>query len=112
VSTTIFFWISIATIVSPMFTLINTAFAGRLTTEELASYGLAAAVISMFGTAFCIAFSVGQMTLTSQAFGAGNIRECIVLRNKSLYLVTLIYGVLFSFFCSSEKVFRAFGVQE
>ena len=55
----------VGTILNPLYTVINTSFAGKLSTDELASYGFGSMTIGISAIGISITFNAGMLTLAS-----------------------------------------------
>ena len=90
---------------------INTGIAGRMNEPtKLAAVGLGSVITTIMISGFLIGLNTAQETLTSQAFGAGNIHLCGVYLNRGRYILILFFLLLATipaFF--SEDILLALG---
>ena len=76
---------------------------------KIAAVGLANSILCIFSTYFILGFMMPLETLTSQAFGAGDLRQCGVYLNRALILLHIsMIPMLFLFF-NLEPILIAFG---
>ena len=89
----------------------NQVFAGRMgDPEKLAGVGLATATCSMMMLTLMIGLNAAQETLTSQAFGASNLRLCGVYLNRGWFILAAFFIPLAVIpACFAEKIFEAIG---
>ena len=89
----------------------NTIFAGTLEDPiNLAVVGLAGTCAAVLVLSIMIGLNSAQETLTSQAFGAGNLRLCGIYLNRGHFILTAFFiplAVLPCFF--AERIFLAIG---
>jgi multidrug resistance protein, MATE family len=89
----------------------NTIFAGTLEDPiNLAVVGLTGTCIVLMFQSFMIGLNSAQETLTSQAFGAGNLRLCGVYLNRGHFILLTAFvplAIMPWFF--AERIFLALG---
>ena len=89
----------------------NTIFAGTLEDPiNLAVVGLAGTCVSIMVQSVMIGLNSAQETLTSQAFGAGNLQLCGIYLNRGHFIITAFFiplAILPSFF--ARRLFLAIG---
>lgn len=84
--------------------VINLYFVGLLDNAAMtAAFGLAQTFITVTGLSLMLGSNSAQETLTSQAFGAGELRRCGVLLNRGrAFLTVLFVPVAIIFYCSDK----------
>ena len=90
---------------------INTGFAGRMNDPtKLAAVGLGSVCTTIMIAGFLIGVNSAQETLTSQAFGAGNIHLCGVYLNRGRYIIIFFFLILAIIpACFAEDILIALG---
>ena len=76
---------------------------------KIAAIGLANSILCIFGQYFMLGFLVPLETLTSQAYGAGNMRLCGVYLNRALVLLHIVMVPIFIILWNSEAILLSLG---
>ena len=76
---------------------------------KIAAIGLANSILCIFGQYFMLGFLVPLETLTSQAYGAGNMRLCGVYLNRALVLLHVVMVPIFIILWNSEAILLSLG---
>ena len=93
-----------------MLFLINLYYVGRLDNAAMtAGLGLATVFIQVLGLTVLMGTNIAQETLTSHAFGAGELRRCGVLLNRGRMILVAVFIPLAVAFAYSEKIFLLIG---
>lgn len=102
---------SLTNILAYVCPLVNTLFAGHMNdTNKLAAVGLAGVTLHLMVMSFLIGLNSAQDTLTSQAFGHGNIRLVGVYLNRGRLILTAAFipmAIIPGYF--SEEILVALG---
>ena len=89
----------------------STVIAGHLKDPvKIAAVGLANVVFSVMILSLLVGLNCAQETLTSQAFGAGNLRLCGVYLNRGCFILIVffvVFAIMPAFF--AEKILVAIG---
>lgn len=74
-----------------------------------AGYGLATSFCHVLGLSFFIGANCAQETLTSQAFGAGELFRCGSLLNRGRMILVVLFIPIAVIFLLSERIFLLIG---
>lgn len=84
--------ITISNVIGQLIFLVNAIFAGQMNDEvSLAAVGLGDVITSILVLTFLIGLNNTQETLTSQAFGSGQLKLCGVYLNRGRLIVLTFY---------------------
>ena len=87
----------------------NVAFSATLQSQtKIAAVGLANSILAIFATYFTFGFMVPLETLTSQAYGAGNLRLCGVYLNRAIILLHIAFIPMAIIFYNLEEILLKF----
>ena len=93
--------------------IICVAVASRLENRaQLAGMGLAFAMQSICAIYFMVGFLVPLETLTTQAFGAGNLAKCGVYLNRALILTHIAIIPIFTLLLNQRSILKYFDQDE
>ena len=89
----------------------NSVFAGRMNDPvKLASVGLSSVCVNIMVLSIMIGLNAAQETLTSQAYGAGNLKLCGIYLNRGRFILIAFFipfAVIPSIF--AEEIFNGIG---
>ena len=91
--------------------LVNSVFAGRMNDPtKLAAVGLSSVINNLMMLSLMIGLNSAQETLTSQAFGHGNIRLCGVYLNRGRFILIAFFIPLATIpCCFAESILLGLG---
>ena len=100
----------IAALFHPIYTIVNALVLGHKDAPEpLAGLGLGSLTIGLIGLSIGQTFAMGAGTFIAQSFGQKEYRMCAVYRNKSLFLTTCLFLILFIPTLFIDSIYEAIG---
>lgn len=94
----------------PIYSIVNNIILGHGTDPTpLAGLGLGALTVGITGLSIGICFAFGAATFMSQEFGRGNFRSLEVYKNRSLFLNTIVFIILFIPSLFIMEIYEAIG---
>jgi multidrug resistance protein, MATE family len=101
--------ITIGTFFHPVFTVVNAAVLGRISTNELAGFGLGSLTTGIMCLAIGMNFNGGFSTFCGQAFGSKDHRLCKIYMNRQLFLIMILYVIIAIPMLFIEQIWTAIG---
>ena len=96
-----------------MMRILNLYFIGKLGNAAMtAGVGLAISFTIALVQWVLVGANCAQETLTSQAFGAGEIRRCGILLNRGRVILTVIFIPICVLFLESERILLFIGLDD
>lgn len=94
-----------------MLYIINLYFVGLLDNPAMtAGVGLSITFVNVCGTSLMFGTNSAQETLTSQAFGAGELVRCGVLLNRGRVILLTLFIPISIIYFFSESIFLLMGI--
>ena len=103
-------FIVLGTLFHPMYSITNNIVLGHSGDETpLAGLGLGALTLGITGLSLGICFAFGAGTFMSQEFGRKNFRAIQVYMNRSIFLNTIVFFILFIPSLFIDQIYEAIG---
>lgn len=103
-------WIMLNAIFHPIYTVVNAMVLGHQENEKmLAGLGLGSLTMGIGALSIGSSFLGATGTFISHAYGQKEYRQCQVYKNRSIFLVTVLYLILLIPLLNIRSIYTAIG---